>query len=79
MPRYKIAPTETVKHDGIVYTEGEIIELTEAQAKALLESKTVLKVGGKKAEAPKPPKKKAPKKAKRGPKAEIPPGAAVKE
>jgi len=75
MPKFKVAPTETVKHDGVTYTEGEAIELTAAQAKALLESKTVLKVGKKdegedEAKPPKTPKKKAGKKSAKAPKAE---------
>lgn len=79
MAKFKVAPTETVKHDGIVYLEGELIDLTPAQAKALLESKTVLKVGKKdagedEAKPPKAPKKKA-KKAAKAPKAEAAPAA----
>jgi hypothetical protein len=82
MAKFKVAPTETVKHDGIVYMEGETIELTAKQAKALLESKTVLKVGKQDEEpeeekAPKTPKKKA-KKGAKAPKGEAaPPAGAV--
>ena len=43
--QYEVLEEETLEHDGTVYSEGEIVELEEKEAKGLIKAKVIKAVG----------------------------------